>query len=132
MKRAQQTELLKDLLTETKLEDVQRTSLQHGLAALRARQQRHRIARALALGALPVALVCAILIQQGVRVWPSRVYPMGGSSAMPARDQSGVKLINDEELFALFPGRSLALVGPPGHQELLFLDQAGPPATTTQ
>jgi hypothetical protein len=34
-----------------------------------------------------------------------------------------VRVISDEELFALFPGRSLALVGPPGHQQLVFLDE---------
>jgi hypothetical protein len=34
-----------------------------------------------------------------------------------------VKFINDEELLALFPGRPLALVGKPGEQQLVFLDQ---------
>ena len=37
-------------------------------------------------------------------------------------EESGVKMISDEELFALFPGRSLALIGKPGHQQLVFLD----------
>ena len=134
MKGAQQNELLRDLLTEPELEELKQTSLHNGLAALRARQQRRRAARALVLGALPVVLVCAVLIRQGIRIWPSRVKQMQGNSFTAAQSpqESGVKLINDDELFALFPGRSLALVGPPGHQELLFLDQSGPSATTTQ
>ena len=33
-----------------------------------------------------------------------------------------IKLITDEELFALFPGRSVALIGKPGHQQLVFLN----------
>ena len=31
--------------------------------------------------------------------------------------------INDDELFALFAGRSMALIGKPGEQQLVFLDQ---------
>jgi len=34
-----------------------------------------------------------------------------------------IKSISDEELFALFPGRQLALIGPPGDQRLVILDQ---------
>ena len=33
-----------------------------------------------------------------------------------------VKIITDEELFALFPNRAMALIGPPGRQQLIFLD----------
>jgi hypothetical protein len=32
------------------------------------------------------------------------------------------EIITDEELFALFPNRALALIGSPGHQQLVFLD----------
>jgi len=34
-----------------------------------------------------------------------------------------MKYISDEELFKLFPGRSIALIGKPGEQELIFLDK---------
>ena len=40
-----------------------------------------------------------------------------------------VKTITDDELFALFPGRSMALIGKPGHQELVFLDSPAAPST---
>jgi hypothetical protein len=34
-----------------------------------------------------------------------------------------VKLINDDELLALFPDRPVALIGKPGQQQLVFLDK---------
>jgi hypothetical protein len=40
----------------------------------------------------------------------------------PPPDAAKVKIITDEELFALFPNRALALIGSPGHQQLVFLD----------
>jgi hypothetical protein len=41
----------------------------------------------------------------------------------PQAESRDVKFITDEELFALFPNRPLALVGKPGQQQLVFLDQ---------
>ena len=42
---------------------------------------------------------------------------------MKRSEQDGyVKIITDEELFALFPNRALALIGAPGRQQLVFLD----------
>jgi hypothetical protein len=54
----------------------------------------------------------------------------GSSPAPPATgpvvalqtDTAKVKIITDEELFALFPNRAMALIGSPGHQQLVFLD----------
>jgi hypothetical protein len=37
---------------------------------------------------------------------------------------STVEFISDEELLSLFPNQPLALVGPEGRQQLVFLDQA--------
>jgi hypothetical protein len=45
---------------------------------------------------------------------------VSGSSGAAAQP---IKVISDEELFALFPRRSLALIGSPGHQKLVFLDR---------
>jgi len=41
----------------------------------------------------------------------------------PAADVSGVKYITTQELFALFPGRPIALIGKPGRQQVIFLDE---------
>jgi hypothetical protein len=43
-----------------------------------------------------------------------------------------VQIINDDQLFALFPGRPMALVGTPGHQHLVFFDTTTSPRTALQ
>jgi len=37
-----------------------------------------------------------------------------------------IETINDQELLALLSGRTVALIGPPGHEQLLVLDGPGP------
>jgi hypothetical protein len=45
--------------------------------------------------------------------------------AVPAAEAAApIKVISDEDLLALFPDRSMALLGPPGQQQLVFLDKA--------
>jgi hypothetical protein len=41
---------------------------------------------------------------------------------------SPVKLITDDELLALFPDRPVALIGKPGQQQLVFLDELETPS----
>lgn len=125
MKRSEQNEILSSLTEEMDLAELKQSSLEGGLAALRQRRQRSRARRALALGALPVLLAVVLLLDRSVRARrPRTQHPPHNSAAAGAGSQdSGAKLITDEELFALFPNRSLALVGKPGHQELIFLDQ---------
>jgi hypothetical protein len=45
------------------------------------------------------------------------------SKPTPAADVPGVKYITSQELFALFPDRPIALIGKPGHQQVIFLDE---------
>ena len=40
----------------------------------------------------------------------------------PPAAPAPIRTISDDELFALFPDRQLALIGPPGDQRLLFVD----------
>ena len=47
--------------------------------------------------------------------------PVGPQAGVYPAASQPVKIISDEELFALFPNRPLALVGKPGHQQLVFL-----------
>ncbi len=122
MKRSPQNQLLTDILAENDLSDLKRASLQSGLAVLRQRRERRRTTRALALAALPVLLAGGILVERSVRDSYLREQQQQRVTALAASKPNSVQLINDEELFALFPNRSLALVGKPGHQELVFLD----------
>ena len=42
--------------------------------------------------------------------------------AFSSTAESKVEYITADQLFALFPNRQIALVGKPGHQQLIFLD----------
>ena len=48
----------------------------------------------------------------------------GATAFLPPADTVKVKFITDEELLALFPDRPVALIGRPGHQQLVFLDKS--------
>jgi hypothetical protein len=51
--------------------------------------------------------------------------PSGGRShAAGGRGNGKVKYITKKELFALFPNRPIALIGEPGHQQFLLLDES--------
>jgi hypothetical protein len=123
--------LLQELLADADLDRLRRHSLDCGLAELRARRDRHQIRRTAALGLLLLGTAVA-----GVVLWTER-YPVAPVTAISAAatptppapaTPAPVKTLTDEELFALFPGRPLALVGTPGHQRLVFLDQLPRPA----
>jgi hypothetical protein len=49
--------------------------------------------------------------------------------ALESKGLSKVEYITADQLFALFPNRPMALIGKPGHQQLIFLDKhpAGAP-----
>ena len=127
MKPDQPSCLLKEVLAGEELADFRRTSLERGLSAIRRQQRRQRILRFGALLMLPLLFTFAI---RSRRAPEDSNQPLASPAIMgatiPTRpaDALDAKFITDEELFALFPNRPLALVGRPGHQQLVFLDQA--------
>ncbi|HXP58972.1 MAG TPA: hypothetical protein VN829_00705 [Dongiaceae bacterium] len=129
MKRHEADRLLSELLAGDALSDFRRSSLEEGLALIRRRRRARRAGRWCVLALLPLAFGAGVLLS-----WPARVRPVSVADSHAARvpgqsaGAGSVRIINDEELMALFAGRPLALVGRPGHQQLLFLDQpAAPP-----
>jgi hypothetical protein len=91
--------------------------------------------RGVALALCPLILALAFWLSrtpplQEVRVIAPPKGPEPKRAVTENRPAATVKRISDEELLALFPGRSLALIGPPGHQELVFLD--APTAGTSE
>lgn len=124
MKRREQDELLKELLSGEEVSAFRRASLEGGLAAVR-RQRRWRAAKMGAMILCSLLLLAAVLIhrQSGLKTRQmASAKPTLPASAPKQTDSSGMKIISDEELFALFPGRAMALVGEPGEQRLVFLD----------
>ena len=122
MNKNETDRLLDALLAGDELDAFRRASLEASLALVRARNlHRQRIRRVALVAVLFLAL--AILLKDVV----ARKRP--GSTRVVKRPVSKeeVEIISDEQLFALFPNRPLALVGKPGQQQLVFLDELNPP-----
>ncbi len=51
--------------------------------------------------------------------------PVTAPASPALADNDKVKYINEKELLALFQGRPVALIGEPGHQRFLLLDELG-------
>jgi hypothetical protein len=120
MKHDDHDPLFTEIFTGDELADFRRSSLENSLAALRRRQRHRRAARICALTSLPLLLLGGL---QLVRQRESSVAKTPISQP-PAVKTLGVKIITDKELFALFPDRAMALIGKPGNQQLVFLDQS--------
>lgn len=127
MNQHEQKTLLSEVLGGSEVDELRHDTLRCGLSALRWRKRRRVGAQIAAAVALPVVLGLAVVLynDQPLRSRPSpslqaMVSPNSSSAALAPR----IKTISDDELFALFPGRPMALIGKPGQQQLLFLDQA--------
>ena len=114
--------LLREIISGDEGEDFRQRTLALCLGAAR---RRRRSRRALRLG---VVAACACFLPMALRysgMIGSRHAPPPSLASMssPAPAPAGVKMISDEQLFALFPGRAVALIGPPGQQQFVFLDR---------
>jgi hypothetical protein len=121
----EQDELLKQVFEDEALGELRKASLEMGLDHLRRKRRQRRLAR-LCLIAL-AAIAAPILFWGSLHLTPEKPKPVAVSSrpAKTAPTEWRTKIISDEELFALFPNRPMALIGKPGQQELVLLDQAG-------
>ena len=135
MKRSDREPLLKELLTDESLEALRLRSVDQGLAVVRRRKQHAAWAKGgLMVGATLGALWLVVSLNEHPRL-PDQVghRPLATNAANSTppvttmKTPAPVRFISDDELLALFPGRPLALIGPPGRKTLLFLDQ--PPTT---
>lgn len=133
MKRSNHDPLLKELLADESLEAVWRQSLAQGMAIARRRRQRAHWAKRGVISAMLVAALWLLIPfkqnpsarHEGVRA-SAATSGVGLATVTPAAEKAvaPVRFISDDELLALFPGRSLALIGPPGQKTLVFLDQS--------
>lgn len=124
MNSSEEDRMLKEILANEELEEFRQSSLTHSLNTLRRDRQRQRAWRMIVVACVPL-IILGVLLSQSFLFSTPRIKRIASPGA-PA-GSSEVKTISDEELFALFPGRSLALIGEPGSQQLVFLDslQAG-------
>ncbi len=121
MTEEEKKQLLDAILADDDVAQLRAVTLNRGLAELGRRRRRDAAAR-ISLIALPVAVLAILLLHSPHSVRESE--PPGKPVALAAP----VKRITAEQLLALFPNRPVALVGEPGHKQLVFLDEV--PART--
>ena len=126
MKHPEHDRLLNEIVTGEELADFREASLQRALTAIRQQRRRQRSLRLGVLASLPVLVALGIVFSRSPKtpvreIAASNASPVAVSSTPPRT--AAAKLINDDELLALFPDRPVALIGKPGQQQLVFLDQ---------
>jgi len=110
-------ELLNDVLADG--DSLRERTCDAGLRAMRGRrlESRARIGAALFLAPLLMAVTLSFL---------HRPAPARSSKPVVAQVETipgtDIRLINDQQLLDMFPGRPVALVGPSGHQQLIFFE----------
>ena len=125
MNRDNHNRLLQELFDSEELARLRRVSLDHMLASARLRRQRRRIGRAGVFAALSLLLITGVFSIRAPRaptVRNASSAPANTAASASKATSVTVKIITDEELYALFPNRSLALIGPVGAQRLVFFD----------
>lgn len=122
MKTPDENPLLKEVLSDELLAKVRRASLEEPLALIKRRRRvRHTLRAASVLGLAGIG-VAVLVSREPEQPEIAANHPPKMETKTEAQPEHKVRRISDEELFALFPGRAVALVGRPGQQELVFLD----------
>jgi hypothetical protein len=123
--------LLNDLLSHRELEELRASTLDRGLALVRQRRRQRHTVRIVGIVAslLGAVAVCWFLVQSRpdhalmAQHPPAAASDAAIESPLTAGQPSDVRQLSDHELLDLFPGRPVALIGPPGQQRLVFLDE---------
>jgi hypothetical protein len=140
MNRLDRNFLLEDVFADDGCSPVISESLKVGLRAIQRRRRARLILRIGGMIILPVLLAAAFVLLERehgkARAGLNLNLAQGGGAGVgqgviggpgrerPERAVAGItKMITDDELFCLFPGRSMALIGTPGSQQLVFLDR---------
>jgi hypothetical protein len=126
MKTPERDELLDEILTGDNASHLRVSSLDRTLQCVRQQRRWHNTLR----GASVVAIVGLVAIVIWSRQRPTGRQQMAGSIQSVARVESGrtipgtsIRVVNDEELLAMFPNRPVALVGPPERRQFVLLDE---------
>jgi hypothetical protein len=124
MKTDLHEEMVREIISGEDLAEFRQASLAKGLGALRRRRRIRTVRR---VGGW-VATVCGLGLAGHFLLFPEAIPRRsttiaGKATAQAASAPSAVKIISDEELLAFFPGRAVALIGPRGRQQFVFLDR---------
>ncbi len=122
----EQDQLLKELFTGEEISDFRRASLEQGIALVRFQRKRRQMAQRAAMVCVSLLLLALFVSQipKSPQAPPANPRAQQPAAPIPSADALQIKLINDEELFALFAHRHMALIGKPGEQQLVFLDES--------
>ena len=101
MKRPEQDRLLREILEDGEAANFRAASLARGVDFLQRRERRYRLARACAVSVLPGLLILGLVLH--LASGPAAAPPVARADSAPPEDTAKVKIITDEELFALFP-----------------------------
>jgi hypothetical protein len=115
--RSDRERLLADLFSDATPAGFRDASLERALAQARRARSHRRLALTLtALAALAASLPFLF------KAHPPVSAPTLAATAKAPLAAAKVRIISDDELLNLFPGRAVALVGPSNHRKLVFLD----------
>ena len=126
MKNPDNGQLWRDALDEGVKDALLADSLAGMLAYARRRRRRRMLGISAVAGALAVLLLLRLTLRSSN---PQRPLTTERSPDTPAGNSQNaglaqVHFLTDEELLSRFPGRPVALIGPPGDRRLVFLDNA--------
>jgi hypothetical protein len=131
-RRSEHDELWSDLFSENTPAGFREMSLDRTLRSVRQHQRCRRICRLTVIAASPCVLALGLVL------WPGRGTTLskttsGGSAAQASAVVPGthIRLITDDELFAMFPNRPMALLGSANDRQFVLLDEVPKPAPQT-
>jgi hypothetical protein len=123
MNTPEKNEFLNEILGDADLDAVRDDSLRRGLGAMRARARRRRQFQVVAIVGPVLLLALSGYFRPAQKI--DLTSPVAAPVSPAVADDDKVKYINEKELLALFPGRPVALIGEPGHQKFILLDELG-------
>jgi hypothetical protein len=116
--------LLRDTLGN--IDDFRAKSLEDTLTAVRGVHRMRRVRKGIVLGAAAVlTLVWALRTEPSQPTLPWIAKTPAAMAPTPAKAESSIRFISDDELLDEFQGRAVALVGPTTNRRLVFLDVKG-------
>jgi hypothetical protein len=122
-KRVEDNELFAEVLAAD--ERLRAAILEHGLAALRQTRMRRRAVRLMAGTTASLLILAGAWIAQHRREAVLQLVHSTTTQPPVPKTIAGtpIRVLSDEELLDMFKGRPVALVGQPGHQRLVLLDE---------